>query len=372
MPARNESEPVVKTSSSLFGAAAGPTTARSFLITVAAFVVLVAGMQAAASLVVPFLLAAFVATICAPPLLWLQRKKVPAPLALLIVIAAIALIGLIVAAVIGGSLNSFSESLPLYQIRIETQTAAVQTWLQEHGLPVPEDVLASYFDVGGLMSVMASMVAGLGGMLANGFLIFLTIIFILLEASSFPAKIKKAFGEDNQSLDYLKTVMSNVRRYMAIKTVISFLTGILVAAWLAILGVDFALLWGLIAFLFNYVPNIGSIIAAVPAIFLALVQLGVGASVLTGIGYLVINIVIGNFVEPRFMGRGVGLSTLVVFLSLVFWGWVLGPVGMFLSVPLTMTVKIALESSEHTQWASVLLGSEAIAELEETAQVEEA
>ena len=123
----------------------------------------------------------------------------------------------------------------------------------------------------------------------------------------------------------------------------------------AILGVDFAILWGLVAFLLNYVPIIGSIIAAIPAILLALIQLGVAPALLTCLGYVVVNVIFGSILEPRFMGRGLGLSTLVVFLSLVFWGWILGPVGMILSVPLTMIVKIALESSDDTHWIAVML-----------------
>ena len=138
---------------------------------------------------------------------------------------------------------------------------------------------------------------------------------------------------------------------------ISLATGVLVAAWLRIVGVDYALLWGLLAFLLNYIPSIGSFIAAVPAVMLAFLQLGPGDGIVTAIGYLVINTVIGNFIEPRVMGEGMGLSTLVVFLSLIFWGWVLGPVGMLLSVPLTMIMKIALEASDETRWIAVLLGS---------------
>jgi predicted PurR-regulated permease PerM len=328
----------------------------------AAFVVLVAGMRAAASLVVPFLLAAFIATICAPPLLWLVRKKVPTILALLIVIAGIALLGLIFAAVVGNSVNDFTENLPHYQARIQTQQVALQEWLESLDIPIPDNLFGDYVNVDAVLSAVASMVAGLGGMLANGFLIFLTIIFMLLEASSVPAKIRMAFGPKHPSLEHLSTVMRNIQRYMAMKTIISFVTGLLVTIWLAILGVDFPLLWGLIAFLFNFVPSIGSIIAAVPAIIMAFVQLGPGSAMLVAIGYLVINVVIGSILEPKFMGRSLGLSTLVVFLSLVFWGWVLGPVGMLLSVPLTMTVKIAMETNKNTRWAAILLGPEAFDE----------
>jgi AI-2 transport protein TqsA len=150
--------------------------------------------------------------------------------------------------------------------------------------------------------------------------------------------------------------VGNVKHYMAIKTLISLATGTFVAILLAIIGVNYAILWGLLAFALNYVPNIGSIIAAVPAVLLAIVQLGVLKALVVAAGYVGINIIMGNFLEPRFMGRGLGLSTLVVFLSLLFWGWVLGPVGMLLSVPLTMTAKIALESRDDTRWIAVLLG----------------
>lgn len=128
------------------------------------------------------------------------------------------------------------------------------------------------------------------------------------------------------------------------------------AAWLALFGVDQYVLWGFLAFLLNYVPNIGSIIAAVPAVLLALVQGGFDLALWATLGYVIVNVVVGNVIEPRIMGQGLGLSTLVVLLSLVFWGYILGPVGMLLSIPLTMMVKIGLEGNEQTQWVSILLG----------------
>jgi AI-2 transport protein TqsA len=196
----------------------------------------------------------------------------------------------------------------------------------------------------------------------NAFLILLTVIFILLEASSISAKIRAISGSTGESESQFDKFIKNINRYMAIKTVTSLGTGICVAIWLKILGVNYPLLWGFLAFLLNYVPSIGSILAMVPAVLLAFIQMGGTKALFTVLGYLVINILIGSIIEPRVMGRGLGLSTLVVFLSLIFWGWVLGPVGMLMSVPLTMTVKIALDSSEGTHWAGILLGTEAQAE----------
>ena len=220
------------------------------------------------------------------------------------------------------------------------------------------EVLLESFDLKAVFRVVGKTLGGVGALLSNTFLILITVIFIVLEASSFPKKLKAISGDSNESLVNLQKIVSNIKHYMAIKTLVSIATGILIAIWLIILRVDYPWLWGMLAFFLNFVPNIGSIIAAVPPALLAFVQFGIVKLLLTALGFMVVNVMIGNIIEPRFMGRGLGLSTLVVFVSLVFWGWVLGPVGMLLSIPLTMTVKIALESKEDTRWIAILLGSD--------------
>ncbi|MES9879347.1 MAG: AI-2E family transporter, partial [Sedimenticola sp.] len=257
---------------------------------------------------------------------------------------------------IGSSVDDFSAQLPSYQEKLQKLTAALLSWLNGYGIPVPEQALGKLFDPGKVMKMAAQGLSSLGSLLTNTFLILLTVIFILLEASSFPAKLKKILGNPEESLGHFDHFIENIKRYMAIKTATSLLTGAAVTLWLTGVGVDYPILWGVLAFFLNYVPNIGSIIAAVPALLLAVVQLGLGATAWTAVGFLLINSVVGNVIEPRYMGKGLGLSSLVVFISLVFWGWVLGSVGMFLSVPLTMTIKIALDSNEGTRWIAVLLG----------------
>ncbi|MDT8377184.1 MAG: AI-2E family transporter [Mariprofundaceae bacterium] len=325
------------------------------LISGACLVVLIAGMQAAAPLLVPFLMAAFIASVCLPPMQWLMERRVPATAAVFTVISGVVLIGLLITAFAGASVADFSQNLPLYQARLEEQMTQFIAWLFNHGIAFPDTALHDLFNLSAAMGMAGAFLSGIGNALANTFFIVLTVIFILFEAVALPHKW--AFlGEHAPSTDALKQFMQSVNRYLVIKTGMSIATGAAVTVWLTILGVDYPILWGIVAFLFNFVPNIGSIIAAVPALLLALVQLGPDAVLYTGTGYIVINLLIGNVVEPRFMGRGVGLSTLVVFISLVFWGWVLGLVGMLLSVPLTMIVKIALESNSGTRWIAVLLG----------------
>ncbi|MGW8161951.1 MAG: AI-2E family transporter, partial [Desulfobulbales bacterium] len=198
-----------------------------------------------------------------------------------------------------------------------------------------------------------------GGLLTNTFMIILTFVFILLEAAGFPDKLRAMAGNREASLEEYGQIITGVNRYMLLKTATSLLTGILVTSALLFVGVDFAVMWGLVAFLLNFVPTVGSIIAAFPAVLLALVQLGLGPAATAAACYLAINVLVGNILEPRIMGTGIGLSPLVIWVTMAFWGWVLGPVGMLLSVPLTMTLKIALSTSENTKWIALLLGSNA-------------
>ncbi len=328
------------------------------LLTAAAVVVVLAGMKAAAPILVPFLLSGFIATICAPPLFWLERKGLPTLLALMLVIGGIVFLALMTATLAGSSINEFYRDLPLYEARLREETAGLLAWLESKGFDLHSLPLEQILDPGAAMKLVGSMLSGLGGVLTDAFMILLTVVFILLEASSFPRKLHAALRDPSSSLEHFEQFVHNIQRYMSLKTWTSLATGVAVGTWLALLGVEYPLLWGLLAFLLNYVPNIGSIIAAVPAILLAFIQLGFGSALATAVGYLVINIVIGSIIEPRIMGRGMGLSTLVVFLSLLFWGWMLGPVGMVLSVPLTMILKIALESRDDTRWFAVLLGPE--------------
>ncbi len=333
------------------------STAAKFLLYSAAFVIVVAGMKAAESLLVPFLLSVFIAVICSPPLAWMHKRGVPYLIALLVIIGMVVIFGLLIGAVVGASVNSFSEDLPEYQNKLRLLSGTFFTWLSGWGVDFQGSNLKDSFNPSTAMSMVGATLASLGNVMGNAFMILLTVIFILAEESVFYDKLKAASGNAGKTMAAVQRFTRSVNRYMALKTALSLLTGMLIMIWLMILGVDYAVLWGLVAFLLNFVPTLGSIIAAVPAVLLAIIQLGTGHALLTAAGYLFVNVVVGNILEPRFMGKGLDLSALVVFLSLVFWGWVLGPVGMLLSVPLTMTLKIAFESFDETRWVAVVLGS---------------
>ncbi len=335
------------------------------IISFAAVIVIVYGMQMAKALLVPFLIAAFLAVITVRPMLYMQQKRVPAILAALVIVGAMMLILSVVGTVVGRSVAEFTAALPAYQARLDTIVEGALRFAVER-FNADESIrdLSSAVDPGFAMGLVATLLNALRSVLTNVFLIFFTMIFILLEASTLKTKVEAAFGMDGATFEKPRAFLINLGRYLGIKTLVSFATGFL--AWLVtwLIGVDFPLLWGMLAFLFNYVPTIGSIIAAVPAVLLALVQLGPGAALATLAGYAGINVLFGNLIEPRLMGYGVGISPLVVFVGLIFWGWVFGPVGMLLSVPLTMTLKLALEHDDNTRWIAVFIGSERDAQYE--------
>lgn len=326
------------------------------MVVLAALVIIIAGLKLSQPVVVPFLLAAFITIILLGPLGWLEQRGLPHWAAVLVVVLSTIVVVLGISGLVGNSFEQFQRSLPDYQERLNQDVGSLLDVLKNIGIDLSGSSLKELLSPGKLMQLTGDLLGNLGGLLANGVLILLAVMFILAEAPTFSAKLRSSFDNPEKTLRQVNTFTESAKRYMALKAGISAITGIIVAIFLAIIGVEFAMLWGLLAFFLNFVPNIGSVLAAIPAILLAFIQLGSGTALLVGAGYAVVNIVIGNVVEPRFMGKGVGLSTLVVFLSLVFWGWVLGPVGMLLSVPLTMMMKIGLEGNEETAWISALLG----------------
>ena len=334
----------------------GTTT---WLVGIAAFILIIAGLKEASQIVVPFMLSVFIAIICSPLLNTFRQHRVPIWLSIvfivLIILACLGSIGLLVAA----SLDNFSQQLPTYRERFGTEMSAIFEQLNSFGLNISYQKIRGYVDPSSLMNLFTNTLTSLGNVLTNVFLVIMIVVFILLETAEIPKKLSYALGDASNSIEKVERFIATVNQYLMIKTLISLGTGLFIGIWVWFLGVDFPILWGVCAFLLNFIPNIGSIIAPIPAMFLAFVQLGSFDALLTGMGFLAVNLVMGNFIEPKFMGKGVGLSPLVVFLSLMLWGWVFGPVGMLLSIPLTIIVKFALEANPKMRWLAILLDSKA-------------
>lgn len=328
-----------------------------FLLVTAAFIIVVAGMRAAESLLVPFFLSLFIAIICTPLLSMMKRYRIPTGISILLIIIMMVIVGLSIGAVVGSSINSFTNDLPEYQQRLLERSSDLQQWLMGMGIAIDGEVWREVVNPSAALTMAGNTLTSFGNIMTDGFLILLTVMFILAEEVNFIDKFRHASSSSEKTMNALNRFANSINTYMAIKTLVSLATGLLVMLALMLIGVDYPVLWGLLAFLLNFIPTFGSILAAVPPVLLAIVQLGFGEALMTAALYVSVNVIVGSILEPRFMGKGLDLSSLVVFLSLVFWGWVLGPVGMLLSVPLTIMVKIALESSPDTHWIGVMLGS---------------
>ena len=259
--------------------------------------------------------------------------------------------------IIGRSISEFLKDAPKYEETLRQMIVGIIDGLNQLGADINAQQLLDLIDPGKVLSFTAGAVSEIGKVMSDSFIIMLIMIFMLLEVKSFMYKAETIQKMHGHSLKYMEKIGTSIRHYLSIKTLVSLLTGIFIWIWLLVLGVDYAILWGVIAFLLNYIPSIGSIIAAVPTVLLALLQLGVGGMIWTGVGYLLVNTIMGNIIEPKVMGKGLGLSTLAVFLSLIIWGFILGTVGMFLSIPLTISIKIMLEQNENTKWMAILLGT---------------
>ena len=333
------------------------------LYTVAAFVIVVAGLKEAQSLLVPLLFAVFLSILGSAPLDYLKRFKVPTGLAIVIVAGFIFLTLFGFVSVLGESVEELRKATPRYQEKFIVLRNDLKEFLLRNDLRTLADQTTPIETLSpdAITSFIRTAVGGVVGAVSGILLVAIMLIFMLIEAAVFKAKIRAAV-EKSLDFDKLGNVSKDVQRYLGIKTGTSLVTGILVFAWTTIMGVDLPYLWGMSAFILNYIPFIGSFLAAIPAVILGTLDSGIGYGATIAVGYVVINVGISNFIEPIIMGQKLGLSPLVVFLSLFFWGWVWGPSGMLLSIPLTMIVKILLEHSDDFKWIAVLMGNTAEAQ----------
>jgi predicted PurR-regulated permease PerM len=328
------------------------------IVRAACVVVILWGLSAAQSVLIPIVVAAFLSILAYKPLKGLHARGVPTVLALLIVMGTAVLVLGGVALLLGNAIVDFVAALPGYAEVFQAKAERLYAWLDARGIDV--DVLEqdAQSDYRKLVTLATSVLKDILSLLSDFALILLVMAFMLAEGAALPKKLARAFGPGDSASNPEATgrIMDQVYQYVSIKTWISALTGVLfgLATWL--IGVDAPVLWGVLAFALNFVPNVGPVLSVVPPALLALVTLGPTEMGMVVVANLLVNQVLGNIVEPKVMGDRLGLSPLVVMLSLLMWGALWGPIGMVLSVPLTMIVKIVMENSVEWRPIAVLLG----------------
>ena len=327
-----------------------------YFLVMASVVIVLAGIKSASVIVVPFLLSLFLAIILSPLYNFFRKKGLADWISLTLVITLFIILLALVVKLIGSSANEFRSNIDIYAQKLSVYYASIREFANNMGIEIPIDEVSAMVNTKQIMSFSTALLQSVSALFTNGFVILLTVVFMLLESNNFTKKIEFASAR-NGIINHIDSISTKIKEYMVLKAIISLCTGFIIWIALTLIGTDYAFLWGVLAFMLNFIPNIGSIIAAVPAVLVTLVQLGAFSSLVVAILYVVVNIVMGSIIEPKVMGKGLGLSTLVVFLSLLFWGWLLGMVGMLLSIPLTIMAKIVLDADENTRWIAVMLGS---------------
>lgn len=360
MAYHTDTNPAQRRSSAAAQGSAPLSVAPSFpvpLVVVAALVVIGAGIQAVASWLAPLLVAAFLAMISMPPLVWLHERRVPWGVGIVLLFVGVGFALFQLVTVIELTARELAANSAEYQGKWLTLIGSIQASLAARGAPwsslfaeLPTPSLAV------VAQGARTLAAATGQVTANFALVLLAYVFLLLEVPTLPRRFAAAFPHRRRTQVRLRRFLTAVNRYLVIKTTISILTGVGVWGLLTWRGVDFALFFAVFAGLLNFIPTIGSIIAAFPAVLLALLQFGAAEAAIVAGGYLALNVLLGNVIEPRWMGQALGLSPTVVLISLLLWGWLLGTVGAFLSIPLTMIAKLALESHPATRGWAVLMG----------------
>jgi len=328
----------------------------NFFIVAASLIITLAGLKIASPIVVPFLLSLFIAIILSPAYNFFNKKGLSNSLSLLIVISFLIIFFMMVGKLLGSSAVEFNSNLDFYEKQLIINFHGLVEMAEKFGISIPEQDLENIFNPKLIMGFATNILKGMSSLVTNSFVILLTVIFMLLESDAFVRKMT-FINSKSSANTHIDKILSQIKEYMVLKALISLFTGFIIYVGLLMIGTDYPFLWAVLAFMLNFIPNIGSIIAAVPAVLLTLVGLDAMSAIMVVILYVVVNIVIGSVIEPKVMGNGLGLSTLVVFLSLLFWGWLLGIVGMLLSIPLTIMAKITLNANEDTRWIAVLLGT---------------
>lgn len=350
----------------------GKIRAGKALFMLAALVLVIAGLKLAQSFIVPILIAFFIATVSFPLLNFL-RVKVPKPIAVLLTVAvdfvflaALALLAITLIGDLQEKWNSRYAAEVSTQIRDGSESLAIK--LNEYGVKDAKEKIneAVNNNLSNLQNIRFERIWDFGtgvlgrvvGFLGTSLITLVITIFMLSESRMFGRRLEAISLARGPNLTRMLSATRDIQRFLAIKTAVSLVTGLLAGTLCYAAGLDFFVLWGILAFFFNFIPVVGSIVAGVPPTILALFVAGLPNSILVAGGYLLINNFLGNFVEPMLVGRRFGISTLVIVVSVVFWGWLWGPLGMLLAVPLTMVLKVILESSDEFRWIGVAISAE--------------
>jgi predicted PurR-regulated permease PerM len=327
------------------------------LLYASALVVIMAGLKMASQVVIILFLSIFAGSILSYAVEWMQRRGVPKVVAFLFILTIFVIFILSITILVLGSAESFIKNLPSYERRLGELLMTGNEFLSRYDIRIDPDILMEGLSVKTFVMFGGKAAGTLGTLLSKTLIVTIGVSFVLFESANFRKKLETIFSTEREFVENFDLFSLTIRKYFAIKSMTSLLTGASITATLLFFDIQYAILWGFLGFMLNFIPVIGSMIAAIPPLLLALLYKDPETFFWMLLIYIAINNLISNVLEPKIMGDGLGLSPAAVFFSLIIWGWILGPAGMFLSVPLTMTIKIALDSGDSTRWIALLMSS---------------
>jgi predicted PurR-regulated permease PerM len=310
------------------------------IIFIAVIFIAIIGMKFTAPILSLILLSLFIAIIIYPFLMWLKRRGLSYNLSVSITLAGIALLGVAIVGFLVVTLAQLIKAIP-------TLTINSSGFLAQYGNQIIQFLVANIPDTNA------------GGLIADGTFIVFAVIFLVYELPQIKSRLEKGLGADNPTLNKTYGIMSAFVEYFVIRAKVNFFYGIGVSAILVVFDINFALLWGLLTFFLGFIPYIGIIIAAIPAVLVAWAKYGIQGAIIMAVFFIIINTIAESVIFPKLTGKGLQMSVYVVFVSLFVWGWILGPIGFFIGVPMTLVIIKYLENFEETRWIALLMGSDA-------------
>ena len=327
------------------------------ILIIAGIVIILAAFKVAASILSMFFLAAFLAMLFAPPFSWLRNKGVASWLAVLIVFGVIMGSTLLLFGLAWIPLSQMHEKLPAYQTNLSTQISAVRNLLDRFGVDVSTLESQGFLDIGLVFRILREAIQRVSNAMFVLMVVVMTSIFVTLEASSYPERLRSGLGVNNSVIDRYRLFSRRLNSYMLARIKLNLVFAVAVTLLLLILGVDFPVFWGVVAFFTGFIPVVGLVIAIAPPAVLAFLESGWLWAAMVLAGYTIINLAVDNILQPRIMGQDLGLSPVVVFLALFFWSFFFGGIGMLIAMPLTMLTVILFGQYEETRWLAVLMST---------------
>ena len=344
-----------------------PSRTTNLLVTAAAVVVVVAGLKATSDIVGPVMLALALTIVFHPLRMGLERRLPQWAASIVVLVAAyVLLLTLTLALVV--SVGRLATLIPTYADQMTDGIDDISSWLSDVGVGDEQiEAVSGALDVGQLVDLVMSVLGGMLGILSNLFFLVTLLLFLAFDGAHVSRLAEGARRHRANLVDALASFARGTRTYLGVSAVFGLIVAVIDTVILYAMGVPGAFVWGVLAFVTNFIPNIGFVIGLVPPAVIALLEGGPGLMLAVIVVYCVVNVVIQSIIQPRFVGNAVGLSTTLTFLSLVFWTWVLGPLGALLAVPMSLFFKaILVEADPDARWLDPLLSGHP-ADLEEAA-----